>query len=362
MHHRSIMALLLAALLVCGATAGDTQPQKLTDRTLIVGTKVSPPFAIKNPDGTWRGISIELWRDIAAELGLTYELRERDLQGLLDGVKNGSLDLAVAALSITAEREKTMDFSHPFYTTGLGIAIPRSKQRNWLGLFLSFFSWQFLQVIGGLAAVLLIVGVLVWLSERRKNSQQFGGGIMQGAWSGFWWAAVTMTTVGYGDKAPTTVLGRVLALIWMFAGLIIVSSFIAAITTALTVTQLGSSIQGPQDLTRAWVGSIAGSTSETYLRQHHIAARYFQTPLAGLQAVAAGEVDAMVYDAPLLRYLATTELPGKVEVLPATFERQDYGIAMAAGSTLREPINRVLLDKITRTAWKDLLYRYMGVR
>jgi polar amino acid transport system substrate-binding protein len=362
MPRRSTITLLLMALLVWGVTAGGTQPQKLTDRPLIVGTKESPPFAIKNPDGSWRGISIELWRDIAAELGLTYELREQDLQGLLDGVKNGSLDLAVAALSITADREKTMDFSHPFYTTGLGIAIPRGKHRDWLGLFLSFFSWQFLQVIGGLAAVLLIVGFLVWLSERRKNPQHFGGGVITGIWSGFWWAAVTMTTVGYGDKAPATVLGRVLALIWMFTGLIIVSSFIAAITTALTVTQLGSSIEGPQDLTRAWVGTIAGSTSETYLRQNHIASRQFQTPLEGLRAVAAGEVDAMVYDAPLLRYLATTELPGKIEVLPATFERQDYGIAMSAGSALREPINRVLLDKITQPAWKDLLYRYMGVR
>jgi ABC-type amino acid transport substrate-binding protein len=327
---------------------------------LVVGTKQAPPFAIKHPDDTWRGISIELWRSIATELGLTYELREFDLQGLLDGVKTGSLDLAVAALTITAEREKVMDFTHPFYTTGLSIAVARSGPRNWMGFARSLFSWHFLEVIGGLALVLLIVGVIVWLSERNQNSQQFGGGIARGIWSGFWWAAVTMTTVGYGDKAPVTVRGRILSLVWMFAGLIMISSFIAAMTTAFTVNQLESAIRGPQDLARVWVATIADSTSEAYLRQHRILMKQYPTVLEGLQAVAKGEIDAMVYDAPLLRYLATNELRGAVKVLPTTFERQDYCMALPTGNTLREAINRVLLQKITQPAWQDLLYRYMG--
>lgn len=356
---RMLMLTLLGWSVLVGAV-GLASAQHPTHRTLIVGTKVVPPFAIKNPDGTWSGISIDLWRMIATDLKLTYELREFDLQGLLDGTKQGGLDLAVAALTITAEREKLMDFTHSFYTTGFGIAVARGAKRPWSGFLRSFLSWQFFQVIGGLVLLLLIVGVLVWLSERKPNPQQFGGGVVRGIWSGLWWAAVTMTTVGYGDKSPTTVRGRVLALVWMFAGLIIISSFIAAITTALTVNQLESAVRGPQDLARAWVATVAGSTSEAYLRQHRMASRYYPTPLEGLQAVARGEVDAMVYDAPLLRYLATTEVQGKIEVLPITFERQDYGIALPAGSPLREPINRVLLDKIKRPEWQDTLYRYLG--
>ena len=58
--------------------------------------------------------------------------------------------------------------------------------------------------------------------------------------------------------------------------------------------------------------------------------------------------------------LAMTELQGQIEVLPATFERQNYGIALPAGSALREPINRVLLEKIAQPAWQDVLYRYLG--
>lgn len=355
----ALTILLLGGNALLGPT-GLAGAQPATDRPLLVGTKSSPPFAIKNADGTWSGISIDLWRSIATELGVAYELREFDLQGLLDGVEQKTLDLAVAALSITATRENRMDFTHPFYITGFGIAVARGKKHPLYGFIRSFMSWRFLQVIGGLILLLLIVGMLVWLSEAKRNPQHFGGGIAKGIWAGFWWAAVTMTTVGYGDKAPVTIKGQLLALIWMFTALIIVSSFIAAITTALTVNQLESAVSGPQGLSHAWVATVIGSTSETYLRQHRIALRYYPTPLAGLQAVSRGEIDAMVYDAPLLRYLAATQLQGKIEVLPTTFERQDYGLALPAGSPWREPINRVLLDKINQPAWQDILYRYLG--
>lgn len=64
---------------------------------------------------------------------------------------------------------------------------------------------------------------------------------------------------------------------------------------------------------------------------------------------------------PLLRYLTTT-LPGRVDVSPAPFERQDYGMAAPSGRALREPSNRVLLDTLTQSAWQDLLYRHMGTQ
>lgn len=353
-----VMAALLLLGTCCVADV-DAQSPTSMDKPLIVGVKASPPFAMQRSDGSWYGISIDLWRNIAADLGLTYELREFDLQGLLTGVQNRTLDLGVAALTITTEREKVMDFTHPFYTTGFGIAVPRSERGGLFSLIRSVLSWQLMQVVGGLLLVLLLVGVLTWLSERKKNPQQFGGGL-KGIWSGFWWAAVTMTTVGYGDKAPQSVGGRIVALVWMFAGLIIISSFIAGITSALTLRHLASSISGTEDLSRAWVATVPGSTSESYLRQHHIALKLYPTALEGLQAVARGEVDAMVYDAPLLRYLVTTELQAKAEVLPITFDQQSYGIALQTGSQLRELINRALLAEIRTQAWQDILYRYLG--
>ena len=176
----------------------------------------SPPFSMKPSDGQWTGLSIDLWRQIAAELNLQFEFRELALKQLLDGVSDGSLDAAVAAFTITPEREKKLDFTHAFYTTGLGIAVAVKAHNPWFSVARGFISFSFLKVVASLTLVLLGVGALVWWFEHKKNPQQFNGSAARGIGSGFWWSAVTMTTVGYGDKAPVTLAGRILGLIWMF--------------------------------------------------------------------------------------------------------------------------------------------------
>src|SRR5262245_4059237 len=55
-----------------GTLFAQVSPQTagLPDRELVIGTKEAPPFAMKAPDGTWTGISIDLWRQIAEKLGV----------------------------------------------------------------------------------------------------------------------------------------------------------------------------------------------------------------------------------------------------------------------------------------------------
>ena len=339
---------------------GTSEGQGVGGRKLVVGTKEAPPFSIKKPDGRWSGISIELWETIARKLNLSYEIRELDLQQLLDGVRDGTLDAAVAALTITSGREGQLDFTHPFYSTGLGIAVPAHGKGGLGGVVLGIFSSEFLQVLGLLALVLLILGFLIWLLEKKRNPNQFEEGMARGVFSGFWWAAVTMTTVGYGDKAPVTVGGRILALVWMFVGLVMISTFIAAMSSALTVTQLESAVRGPEDLAVVQVGAIRNSTGQGFLNEREIDSESYETPLAALQALAQGEVDAVVYDRPILLYLVNKKMKQQVHVLPRTFDHQNYGIALSPGSDLREPINRVLLDEVSETEWTELLNRYLG--
>lgn len=347
-------ATLLAAFLLAASSFG--QP----DKTLTIGTKESVPFVIRAEDGAWEGVSVDLWRQIAEELQLTYEFEERDLEGLIAGLKDGSLDAVVAALTITAERETEFDFTHPFYSTGLAIATPPSGGGGWRRVAERLISYSFLTAIGALVLVLLVVGFLAYVLEHRRNPEQFGGGFWQGLWSGFWWSAVTMTTVGYGDKAPRTFCGRILGLIWMFTAVIIISGVTAAITSALTVTQLEARVRGPEDLPSARVGTVPGSTSAKYMQRNDIPYRGYDSVAAGLKAVAAGQIDAMVYDAPTLRYLVKSRFNKRVLVIPGTFERQDYGIGLAAGSPLREQINRVLLTRISRPSWREVLRQYLG--
>jgi polar amino acid transport system substrate-binding protein len=211
-------------------------------------------------------------------------------------------------------------------------------ENPWFTVVRRFISVAFLKVIASLTLVLLGVGVLVWWFEHKKNPQQFNGSTARGIGSGFWWSAVTMTTVGYGDKAPVTLAGRILGLIWMFVAIIIISSFTAAITSSLTVTQLESAIKGPEDLPKVTVGTMANSTSESYLKQIQISFRSFGSPQEGLAALQAGKIQALVYDAPILRYYIHQNYVGSLEVLPYRLQRQEYGIALQPNSPLREQI------------------------
>jgi len=170
----------------------------------------------------------------------------------------------------------------------------------------------------------------------------------------------TPAPMPFATPPPITVGGRVLGLAWMFPAIIITSFFTASITSTLTVDRLESAIKGPEDLPRLRVATVGGSTSAAYLDRHHVAYRAVATVLDGEQLVASGDVDAMVYDAPILQYVAKTELGGRVVVLPNVFERQDYGFALPDGSPLRQPINRALLEELGRDDWRALLARYLG--
>ena len=264
---KRLVVVIIPVMILTGSYSA-AQGQTHASRALVVGTKEVPPFAMKNKDGTWTGISIELWRQIAGELNLPFEFRERDLKGLLDGIADGSLDVAVAAIRITSEREEFCDFSHPFFVTGLGIAIAPRHNAPWLLVMKKLFSRHYLKVVSGLSVLLLGLGTIVWWFERNRNPAQFGGGPADGIGSGFWWSAVTMTTVGYGDKAPITFGGRVVAFIWMLLAIIIVSVLTAAITTTLTVAHLDVPVQNPQDPAKVRVGAVAGTSGETYLQFH----------------------------------------------------------------------------------------------
>lgn len=345
-----------------GTASGQNAHPTLPNQPVRVGVRVVAPFVMRTDEGSYTGITVALWEHIAREIGLEYYFVEQDIQGLLDGVAEpgpNALFAAASALTITAERESMVDFSHPFMVSGLGIAVPFEETGLWRAL-LNLFSVEFLWVILLLVVLLLFWALLVWVFERRANAEQFGGSPAEGIGSGFWWAAVTMTTVGYGDKAPLTLAGRITGFVWMFAGIILVSFFTASIASSLTVSRLDSRVGGPDDLPYARVGALEQSATVDWLQSQQIRHTAYENIQAGLSAVASGQLDAFVHDAPILRYHAHEEFRRRARVLPVVFNEQYYGIALPAQSEWRNDINQVMLEYIAGDEWQTVLRQYLG--
>ncbi|XP_057304187.1 uncharacterized protein LOC130641408 [Hydractinia symbiolongicarpus] len=89
----------------------------------------------------------------------------------------------------------------------------------------------------------ILAGIIMWMLDTYWNEEQFPRTFSDGIVEGFWWAFVTMTTVGYGDIAPVGVPGRLFAVIWILTGLVIIAIFTGVITTSLTVTALSTNVK-----------------------------------------------------------------------------------------------------------------------
>ncbi len=349
-RHSLIASVFVLATQLIVVAASAQQP-------LVVATKDAPPFVLKGPDGRFSGPAIELWERAADAMGLAYEYRELPLDGLLAAVESGEANVGVGALTVTAERERRFDFTHPYHSTGLGIAARDVEGVGVLSVLRRLFSAEFLAALGALALVLFITGAAVWLLERKRNPEQFGGNTATGLGSGLWWSAVTMTTVGYGDKAPITFGGRMVALVWMFAAVITISGFTAGIASSLTSEQL-TSVSGPADLDTARVGTVTGSSSADYLRARGTKGRAFADLQAALDALRKGDLDAVVYDLPLLAWWLEQDPDSGLRLLPHTLTRQDYAFALPAGSELRERLNREILTLTSTPQWRQSVADY----
>ncbi|MEZ5853966.1 MAG: transporter substrate-binding domain-containing protein [Hyphomicrobiaceae bacterium] len=361
---RVLLAAVLVALhasLAAWVCPADAQTKAADRPTLKIATKPTPPFAMKMDNGAWTGLAVELMKDIARGLGKDITWSEvGTTHELLKLAEDGKVDAALAAITITAKREKVVDFSHPYYDSGLAIAVRKQESASfWAGL-KALTSPAFLGTVGMLAALLLAAGALVWLVERRRNPDQFHRSVFKGIGSGFWWAAVTMTTVGYGDKAPVTPLGRFIAVIWMFAALILTAVFTAQLTTSLTLNQLSGPVKGFADLSRNRVGVVDKTATRDYFDAQGIATTAFPSIAAGLAAMEANRIDAFVHDEPILRYEVHRNHTGQLEVLADVFDPQVYGIALPSGSALREAINQQLLEVLVSERWRTAKATYFG--
>src|SRR5258708_1825852 len=153
-------SIVIAVALCCSFVARADAP-----RTLTVACHDDPPFTMKQADGAWSGIGIELLRMIATELGATISIHESSRTEMTTGALP-DVDI-VAALNVTEKMNARYELSHAFYNTGLAIAVPETTKESVLGVLGRVFSGTFLWILIGTVILLATVGMLMWWIERR---------------------------------------------------------------------------------------------------------------------------------------------------------------------------------------------------
>jgi ABC-type amino acid transport substrate-binding protein len=263
-------------------------------------------------------------------------------------------------MDVNDSRVKKFDMTQPYFISSIGVAIPYLN-RSPLAVFISnIFSLAFLEIILLLALVIFVFGFFLWLIERRHNKFQFRPGLL-GLFDGLWWSAVTMTTVGYGDKAPKSNVGKAIAIIWMFTAVIIISSFTAGIASTLTITGLQTDIKNAEDIRLAEKISVVGATNgETYLVQENIPiSKSYASPILALRALAKKENDVFLYDHTILQYyINRLSLDEKVKLLPFTLRENYQSFMLPKNHPAFDVINVGLMKEIQKEHWGDLQRKY----
>jgi polar amino acid transport system substrate-binding protein len=326
------------------ASLANQTPLVINGKTLKVATRIVSPFVIEEK-GELGGFSIELWKSIAQELKINSDfIKSTDVSSLLNSVKSKQSDLGISAISVTSQRERDFDFSQPIFDSGLQILVrSQGHQSSISRLVDSLFTPEFFQLLGMMLLIILIPAHIVWLVERKhqggflENSAYFPG-----IFKACWWAAATLAT--QAEEMPKGALGRIMAVIWMFISVVFIAYFTATVTTSLTVDRLQSNIKSPQDLAGKRVATIISSTSANYLSQQKIETKEFKQIDEAFNALNSSNVDAVVFDAPILLYYAAHDGKGKVQIVGSIFRKESYAIALPTGSPYRKPINNALLS------------------
>jgi polar amino acid transport system substrate-binding protein len=158
---------------------------------------------------------------------------------------------------------------------------------------------------------------------------------------------------------PKHWVGRSLAILWGFAAIIFVALYTANLTANLTVEQIESRITGPDDLYGKSVVTVANTTSVDYLQGMGIGFTPMPTIEDCYRAVEQGH-EAVVFDAPVLRYYVTHQGVGKAEIAGPRFHDEDYGLLFQLGSDLRKPVDGALLAIREDGTYQTIYRKWFG--
>lgn len=323
-------------------------------KTYKIGVKESEPFVIKYDNGQWGGLCLDIIEDISKVNGFEYELIE--IKGTYDDAINlveiDSLDMLALDMTISKERLQRVNFTQPYFTTPTGIAVVKQE----VSIIDKILTVTFLKSILFGLGVLLILGLLMWLVERKYNDKISESPV--GILDGTYFIIVILSTVGFGDITPISKWGKSIVSIVILLSLFLFTTLTGMISSSLTVNELEGQITTMSELNQLKTGTIEGTFSEKMLSTNEIKTINYDSPIEAFNAINDGELDAFVYDKAILDYLSNQDRYDHIVVSDNTFNTQTYGFALKKGDSLVNELNPIILDIINNDKWDSMLSQY----
>lgn len=344
--------------------AAQRQATPVTGGVLRVAARALPPFVIYE-NRAYSGFEVALIRLIAAHLGMQVEIYAVDtVAKQMDDITRGIAQVGLGGVAVTGPREERVDFSLPVLDTGLTVMAPTHASPGLGQRIVTFFraiassDLPWLMVV--FAIVVLVSAHLIWWLERHHNPD-FAVPYRRGIWDSFYWSVVTMSTVGYGDKVARGGLGRGFALVWIALGTLVFASFTASIASSLAVNELRGDISGPGDLPGHRVATVSGSAGDAYLVAVGVGPVLVDDIDEAYRLLEEGDVEAIVFDAPVLQFHTAHEGAGAITTVGPLFERVQYALMLSeADPELRERVNLALLELIESGLYRQVHERWFG--
>ncbi|WP_322054027.1 transporter substrate-binding domain-containing protein [Paraburkholderia bannensis] len=300
------------------------------------------PFVIPQT-ATPEGFSIDIWNEVARRLHVDFAWRPVGTQPeLLAAVQRGDADVAIAAITMTPTREKSVDFSLPYFDSGLQIMVRAQNDSSVMALLQSVPWLAIAQLVAITVGIVFILANLVWLMERKRDAN-FQKPYWRSIGEGIWVTMLIIATGEHGERETPGIFKRILVPAMWLIGVVLIAQLTATVTSSQTVARLQSNIRGPDDLPGKKIGTVPGTIAAQYLMQRGLSYVDVTNANDGFRMLMNGDVQAIVYDAPTLQYWAARRGNGALTVVGPVFRPEKYGIAVANGSPLRKSINETLL-------------------
>lgn len=323
----------------------DSRGKNSTIRLLRVAWLSKPPYLMLSENNSLDELPYGLLRDtlspyIVVNCGrshkpqsITYTFEDkgnnfRSESELVEILRRNEADVVAPIFEIPDDRQyKEFHFVKVDSYPGTDF-ITTDQETKALKVVLSaiFESWPLLVVAVNFTA---ITGIIMWALDKHCNSEEFSPSFIKGSGDGIWWSFISMTTVGYGDKVPKSMAARIFSIFWILIGIVVMTLFMANITSALTTVTLETE---PASISNLKVAVLGNGTEYQHALHEGTHPEVYHKIDDMIQSVRTQEVNGMLLD----HYTASHfQLKGKLESLVTVKKlefRRDIGVLFSKES------------------------------